>query len=71
MHPQGIAQDWNVGFAQSYRGGTDDVGFTHQTVASIEHNKYSPSLKAAFRSAEAFGVPSGEVFFWKAGEDGT
>jgi putative transcriptional regulator len=41
---------------------------TRQTVASIEHNKYSPSLEAAFRIAETFGVPIGEVFFWKAEE---
>ncbi len=28
VYPQGIGQDWNVGFDQSYREGTDDVGFT-------------------------------------------
>lgn len=28
VYPQGIAQDWNVGFEQSYSEGTDDVGFT-------------------------------------------
>eukprot|EP00873_Tetraselmis_striata_P032262 jgi/Tetstr1/452526/TSEL_039562.t1 len=46
----------------------DRIGMTRQTVASIEHNKYSPSLEAAFRIAETFGVPIGEVFFWKAEE---
>ena len=46
----------------------DRIGMTRQTVASIEHNKYSPSLEAAFRIAETFGVPLGEVFFWKAAE---
>ncbi len=49
----------------------DRIGMTRQTVASIEHNKYSPSLEAAFRIAEVFGVPIGEVFFWKAGEADT
>lgn len=42
------------------------IGMTRQTVAAIEHNKYSPSLKAAFRIAEVFGVDIGEVFQWKA-----
>lgn len=27
-YPQGIAQDWNVGFGMPYAEGTDDVGFT-------------------------------------------
>jgi putative transcriptional regulator len=46
----------------------DRIGMTRQTVAAIEHNKYSPSLEAAFRIAETFGAPIGEVFFWKAEE---
>ena len=44
----------------------DRIGMTRQTVAAIEQNKYSPSLEAAFRIAEVFGVPIGEVFQWKA-----
>jgi putative transcriptional regulator len=44
----------------------DRIGMTRQTVAAIEHNKYSPSLEAAFRIAEVFGVEIGEVFQWKA-----
>lgn len=43
----------------------DRISMTRQTVASIEHGKYSPSLEAAFRIAEVFGVSLGEVFFWK------
>lgn len=43
----------------------DRIGMTRQTVAAIEHNKYSPSLEAAFRIAEVFGVEIGDVFFWK------
>ena len=46
----------------------DRIGMTRQTVASIEHNKYSPSLEAAFRIAEVFGVEIGDVFQWKAGQ---
>lgn len=40
------------------------IGLTRQTVAAIEAGKYSPSLEAAFRIAEVFGVPLGEVFQW-------
>jgi putative transcriptional regulator len=46
----------------------DAIGMTRQTIAAIEQNKYSPSLEAAFRIAEVFGVPIGDVFQWKAGE---
>ncbi|MBI4920376.1 MAG: helix-turn-helix transcriptional regulator [Devosia nanyangense] len=45
----------------------DRIGMTRQTIAAIEQNKYSPSLEAAFRIAEVFGVELGEVFRWKAG----
>lgn len=43
------------------------IGVTRQTIAAIEAGKYSPSLEAAFRIAEVFGVPLGEVFQWKVG----
>jgi putative transcriptional regulator len=45
----------------------DRIGMTRQTVAAIEQNKYSPSLEAAFRIAEVFGVELTQVFQWKAG----
>ena len=32
------------------------IGLTRQTVAAIEAGKYSPSLEAAFRIADVFGV---------------
>ena len=38
------------------------VGLTRQTVNAVELGKYSPSLEAAFRIAEVFGVPLTEVF---------
>ena len=41
------------------------VGVTRQTIAAIEAGKYSPSLEAAFRIADVFGVPLGEVFQWE------
>jgi putative transcriptional regulator len=46
----------------------DRIGMTRQTVAAIEQNKYSPSLEAAFRIAEVFGVEIGAVFQWKAAD---
>jgi polyhydroxybutyrate depolymerase len=29
VYPQGVKQDWNVGFETSYQNGTDDVGFVN------------------------------------------
>lgn len=40
------------------------IGLTRQTVAAIEAGKYSPSLEAAFRMAQVFGVPLEAVFQW-------
>ncbi|HEY0702490.1 MAG TPA: helix-turn-helix transcriptional regulator [Candidatus Acidoferrales bacterium] len=42
------------------------IGVTRQTIAAIESGKYSPSLEAAFRIAQVFKVPLGEVFQWDA-----
>ena len=41
------------------------IGMTRQTIAAIEQGKYSPSLEAAFRIAEVFGVSITEVFRWE------
>jgi putative transcriptional regulator len=40
------------------------IGMTRQTVAAIEAGKYSPSLEAAFRIAQVFGVGLEDVFQW-------
>ena len=40
------------------------IGVTRQTIAAIEAGKHSPSLEAAFRIAQVFNVPLGEVFQW-------
>ena len=45
------------------------IGMTRQTVAAIEAGKYSPSLEAAFRIAQVFGVSLDQVFQW-IGEPG-
>ena len=37
-------------------------GCTRQTIHAIETAKYGPSLELAFRIAEVFGVPIGDVF---------
>lgn len=38
------------------------VGASRQTIMNVEAGKYTPSLDLAFRIADAFGVPIGEVF---------
>jgi putative transcriptional regulator len=40
------------------------IGLTRQTIAAIEAGKYAPSLEAAFRIADVFGVPLVDVFQW-------
>ena len=42
------------------------IGVTRQTLNAIELGKYSPSLEAAFRIAEVFGLPLDQVFQYKA-----
>lgn len=43
----------------------EKIGMTRQTIAAIEQNKYSPSLEAAFRIAQVFGVKLEDVFQWE------
>ena len=45
----------------------DLVGVTRQTINAIEATKYSPSLELAFKIAQAFDKPIGEVFKYQAG----
>ena len=40
----------------------EEVGVTRQTIITIEANRYSPSLRLAFRIARAFGVSLEDVF---------
>jgi putative transcriptional regulator len=40
------------------------IGMTRQTIAAIEAGKYGPSLEAAFRIAQVFGVDISDVFEW-------
>ena len=41
------------------------IGMTRQTIVAMEQGKYSPSLEAAFRIADVFGVAITEVFQWE------
>ncbi len=38
VYPQGLRQDWNVGFETSYRDGNDDVGFTEALLDQLEQD---------------------------------
>jgi putative transcriptional regulator len=47
------------------------IGASRQTILNIEAGKYTPSLDMAFRIADAFGVPIGEVFDYRKDGDAT
>lgn len=38
VYPQGIKQDWNVGFGMDYLAGTDDIGFTLAMLAKLKQD---------------------------------
>ena len=40
----------------------DRVGVTRQTIIAIERGRYSPSLEMAFKIAQVFDAPLGDVF---------
>ena len=40
----------------------EKAGASRQTIIAIEAGKYTPSLDLAFRIANVFGVPIGDVF---------
>ncbi|ULQ58771.1 helix-turn-helix transcriptional regulator [Brucepastera parasyntrophica] len=40
----------------------EKAGTSRQTIVALEAGKYTPSLELAFRLADVFGVPIGEVF---------
>ena len=47
----------------------EKAGASRQTIMALEAYKYTPSLEMAFRIADVFGVPIGEVFECKVEED--
>jgi len=48
----------------------EKAGVSRQTIMALEAGKYYPSLELAFKIANAFGVPIGEVFECKKQEAG-
>lgn len=38
VYPQGIKQDWNVGFGMDYLAGTDDIGFTQAMLSKLKQD---------------------------------
>lgn len=47
----------------------EKAGASRQTIIALEAGKYTPSLEMAFRIADVFGVPIGEVFACRKKED--
>jgi putative transcriptional regulator len=47
----------------------DKTRVTRQTIVAIEQGKYSPTLELAFRIADAFKKPIGEVFYYTGNKD--
>ena len=47
----------------------EKAGASRQTIMALEAGKYYPSLELAFKIANAFGVPVGEVFECKFEEE--
>ena len=45
----------------------DQVGVSRQTIASLEKNKYNPSLILGFKIANVFNKPLTEVFEYEKG----
>ena len=47
----------------------EQAGASRQTIIALEAGKYTPTLEMAFRIADVFNVPIGEVFECKIEED--
>ena len=45
----------------------DKVGVSRQTIIAIEKSKYSPTLELAFKIANVFDIPLGDVFSYIPG----
>ena len=48
----------------------DKAGVSRQTIVAIEKSKYSPSLELAFKIANVFDTPLGDVFSYIPGTGG-
>ena len=38
VYPQGVKNDWNVGFGMHYKEGTDDIGFVRAMLAAVQRD---------------------------------
>jgi polyhydroxybutyrate depolymerase len=38
VYPQGIKQDWNVGYGMDYKEGSDDIGYTEALLAKVRQD---------------------------------
>lgn len=47
----------------------EKAGASRQTIVALEAGKYTPSLEMAFKIADVFNVPIGEVFECKSEGD--
>jgi putative transcriptional regulator len=47
----------------------EKAGASRQTIIALESGKYLPSLELAFKIANAFKIPIGEVFECKVQEE--
>ena len=57
VYPQGIKQDWNMGFGMDYLAGTDDVGFTQAML-----DKLKQDYRIDARRVYATGLSRGGFF---------
>jgi polyhydroxybutyrate depolymerase len=57
VYPQGLRQDWNVGFGTSYARGTDDVGFIEALLDDLQRD-----FRVDTRRIYATGLSRGAFF---------
>lgn len=43
----------------------NDIGVTRQTIISIEHGKYNPSIELAFALSKKFNCLIEDIFKWE------
>lgn len=64
VYPQGIKQDWNVGFGMSYLEGRDDVGFVASLLAKLKQD-----YRVDARRVYATGLSRGGFFALRLAAD--
>lgn len=64
VYPQGLQQNWNVGFDMSYAAGTDDVGFTEALLDQLQRE-----YRVDSRRVYATGLSRGGFFAQRLGAE--